>query len=116
MIRLKDQMGVIYDTNVIIYCLFPDGKYRIPLYTRPAKRLTDFLFNQKSKIVVPHFIIYEIELKGYYKIINDYFNDIRQSSKFALMSKLKENFNNLKKHEYFLEEYYEPSGGTIGIY
>lgn len=109
MIRLKNQTKVIYDTNIIIYYLFPDGKYRIPLYTRPAKRLTDFLFNQQSVIIVPHFIINEIELKGYYNIINDYFNDIRQSSKLALMNKLKSNFEKLKKHENFLEEYYEPS-------
>ena len=109
MIRLKNQTNVIYDTNIIIYYLFPDGKYRIPLYTRPAKRLTDFLFNQQSVIIVPHFIINEIELKGYYNIINDYFNDIRQSSKLALLNKLKSNFEKLKKHENFLEEYYEPS-------
>lgn len=109
MIRLKNQTNVIYDTNIIIYYLFPDGKYRIPLYTRPAKRLTDFLFNQQSVIIVPHFIINEIERKGYYNIINDYFNDIRQSSKLALMNKLKSNFEKLKKHENFLEEYYEPS-------
>ena len=89
--------------------MFPDEKYRIPLYTRPAKRLTDFLFNQQSVIIVPHFIINEIERKGYYNIINDYFNDIRQSSKLALMNKLKSNFEKLKKHENFLEEYYEPS-------
>lgn len=109
MIRLKNQTKVIYDTNIIIYYLFPDGKYRIPLFTRSAKRLTDFLFNQQSVIVVPHFIINEIERKGYYNIINDYFNDIKQSSKLALMNKLKSNFEKLKKHENFLEEYYEPS-------
>ena len=93
--------------------MFPDGNYRIPLYTRLAKNLTNFLFNQKSMIVVPHFIIQEIERKGYYNIINDYFNDIRQSSKLVLLNKLKNNFKNLKKHENFLEEYYEPSTGLL---
>lgn len=107
--RLKNQSKVIYDTNIIVYYLFPDGKYRIPLYTRSAKSLTSFLFNQKSMITVPHFIIQEIERKGYYNIINDYFNDIRQSSKLALMNKLKNNFESLKKNENFLEEYYKPS-------
>ena len=111
--RLKNQSNVIYDTNIIVYYLFPDGKYRIPLYTRPAKCLTNFLFNQKSEIVVPHFIIQEIERKGYYNIINDYFNDIRQSSKLALMKKLKNNFENLKKNENFLEEYYKPSNELL---
>ena len=106
--RLKNQSSVIYDTNIIVYSLFPDGNYRIPLYTKPAKRLTDFLFNQKSRIIVPHFIIREIERKGYYNIINDYFKGIRQSSILALMNKLKNNFENLKKNENFLEEYYKP--------
>ena len=109
MIRLKNQMQVIYDANIIIYLIFPDGKYRIPLFTKPAKRLTKFLFNQESTIVVPHFIIREIERKEYYKIINENFEDIRQSSKLALMNKLKKNFENLKKHENFLQEYYNPS-------
>ena len=107
--RLKNQMQVIYDTNVIIYLIFPDGKYKIPVFTKHAKRLTDFLFNQKSTIVVPHFIIHEMEHKGYYNFINDYFKDIRQASKFALMNKLKNNFGNLKKHENFSQEYYNPS-------
>lgn len=107
--RLKNQSNVIYDANIIIYYLFPDGKYRIPIYTRPAKNLTDFLFNQKSVIVVPHFIIQEIERKGYYNIINNYFKDIRQSSKLALMNKIKNNFENLKKNENFIDEYYKPS-------
>lgn len=111
--RLKNQRNVIYDANIIVYYLFPDGKYRIPLYTRSAKSLTNFLFNQKSMILVPHFIIHEIERKGYYKIINDYFNGIRQSSKFALMNKLKNNFENLKMNENFLEEYYEPSSELL---
>lgn len=107
--RLKNQSNVIYDTNIIVYNVFPDGKYRIPVYTRLAKKLTNFLFNQKSMIIVPHFIIKEIERKGYYKVINDYFKHIRQSSKFTLMNKLKNNFENLKMNENFLEEYYEPS-------
>ncbi len=111
--RLENQSNVIYDTNIIVYCLFPDGKYRVPLYTRPAKSLTSFLFNQDSMITVPHFIIQEIERKGYYNIITDYFKDIRQSSKLALMNKLKNNFENLRKNENFLEEYYEPSNELL---
>ena len=111
--RLKNQSNVIYDTNIIVYYLFPDGNYRIPLYTRTAKSLTNFLFNQESMITVPHFIIQEIERKGYYNIINDYFKDIRQSSKLALLNKLKNNFENLKKNKNFLEEYYEPSSELL---
>lgn len=44
MIRLKNKMHVIYDVNVIIYFLFPSGKYRISVFSEYAKKLTEFLF------------------------------------------------------------------------
>ena len=106
--RLENHIQVIYDANIIVYFIFPDGKYRIPLFTKYAKRLTEFLFNQKSNVVVPHFIIDEIERKGYYNIINDIFKEIRQSAKLKLMIKLRENFKKIKKYENFSEEYYNP--------
>ena len=108
MIRLENETHVIYDANVIIYSLFPE-KYKVPLLTALAKDLNNFLFNHESKIVVPHFIISEIERKGYYKVIDDYFKDLRPSSRFQLMIKFRHNFKNLKKHENFLQEYYQPS-------
>lgn len=108
MIRLKNKMQVTYDANIIIYSLFPE-KYKIPVSTKHAKKLTDFLFNQETTIAVPHFIISEIERKGYYNVIDDYFRDLRQSSKYELMRKLRHNFENLKSHENFLQKYYEPS-------
>ena len=107
MIRLENETQVIYDANVIIYSLFPE-KYKIPLLTALAKDLNNFLFNQESTIMVPHFIICEIERKGYYKVIDDYFKDLRPSSRFKLMIKLRHNFENLKKHENFSQEYYQP--------
>ncbi|WP_405295177.1 hypothetical protein [Methanobrevibacter sp.] len=107
MIRLENETQVIYDANVIIYSLFPE-KYKIPLLTALAKDLNNFLFNQESTIVVPHFIICEIERKGYYNVIDDYFKDLRQSSKFQLMIELRHNFENLKNHENFSQEYYQP--------
>ena len=107
MIRLENETQVIYDANVIIYSLFPE-KYKIPLLTALAKDLNNFLFNQESTIMVPHFIICEIERKGYYKVIDDYFKDLRSSSRFQLMIKLRHNFENLKKHENFSQEYYQP--------
>lgn len=108
MIGLENETHVIYDANVIIYSLFPD-KYKIPLFTASAKKLNDFLFDRESTIVVPHFIISEIERKGYYNVIDDYFKDLRPSSRFQLMIKLRHNFANLKKHKNFSQEYYLPS-------
>ena len=92
---------------LFIHC-FPD-KYKIPLFTASAKKLNDFLFGHESTIVVPHFIISEIERKGYYNVIDDYFKDLRPSSRFQLMIKLRHNFANLKKHKNFSQEYYLPS-------
>ena len=106
--RLKNETQVIYDANVIIYALFPE-KYKIPLLLALANNLNNFLFNQESTIAVPHFIISEIERKGYYNVIDDYFKDLRPSSRFQLMIKLRHNFENLKKHENFSQEYYQPS-------
>lgn len=106
--RLKNKTHVIYDANIIIYSLFPE-KYKIPLLTALAKDLNNFLFNQESEIMVPHFIILEIERKGYYHVINDYFKDLRPASRFQLMIKLRHNFEKLKKHEMFSQEYYQPS-------
>ena len=100
MIRLKNEMRVIYDANVIIYSLFPE-KYKIPFLTTSAKKLNNFLFYQESTILVPHFIVSEIERKGYYNVIDDYFKDLRPSSRFQLMIKLRHNFENLKKHKNF---------------
>lgn len=59
--------------------------------------------------MVPHFIIFEIERKGYYNVIDDYFKDLKPASRFQLMIKLRHNFENLKKHENFSQEYYQPS-------
>lgn len=109
MIRLHDKMHVIYDANVIIFYSFPEGKYRIESLTNPAKRLTRFLFNQNSNIIVPQFIVDEIKIKGFYEIINDYFSSIGEASKFGLMRKVRNNFENLLEHENFLVEDYEPS-------
>ena len=100
MIRLKNETQIIYDANVIIYSLFPE-KYKIPFLTTSAKKLNNFLLNQESTIVVPHFIISEIERKGYYNVIRDYFKDLRPSSRFQLMIKLRHNFENLKNMKIF---------------
>ena len=59
--------------------------------------------------MVPHFIIFEIERKGYYNVIDDYFKDLKPASRFQLIIKLIHNFENLKKHENFSQEYYQPS-------
>lgn len=107
--RLKDVDQVIYDANIIIYYSFPEGKYRLIGLTKPAERLTNFLFNQDSTIVVPSFIISEIEHKGYFDIIDEYFLDIEIDSKYRLLRKVRNKFENLLEHDNFLIENYKPS-------
>lgn len=50
MIRLKNESQIIYDSNVIIYSLFPE-KYKIPFLTISAKKLNNFLFYQEFKFL-----------------------------------------------------------------
>lgn len=106
--RLKDVDQVIYDANIIIYYSFPEGKYRLIGLTKPAEKLTNFLFNQDSKIVVPSFIISEIEHNGYFDIIEDYFLDMEIDSKYRLLRKVRKKFEKLLQHDNFLIENYEP--------
>lgn len=123
--RLENIKYAIFDANVIIYQCFPNGKYRIIGLTKPAKDLTNFLINQDSFIIVPHFIISEIEQKGFINIIDDYFapkninqiceppKHVDEAFKFKLMRKVRSNYNALKQNDNFLIEEYEPSSDLM---
>ena len=115
MIRLKDREQVIYDTNIIIYYCFPKGKYHIKHLTNPAELLTEFLFNQNSIIAVPKFIILEINRKGIYEIIDDYFSEIEQHKKLRLFNKIKRNLEKLYDKTQFLVEEYKPSTESMDL-
>lgn len=113
MIRLKDKQNVIYDTNIIIYHCFPKGKYNIKQYSNPAIRLTEFLFDQNSIILIPNFVILEIGRKGVYKIVNDYFSNIENHQKLRLYTKIRYNLDNLKQNPQFVVEDYMPSNDSL---
>ena len=93
--------------------------HRIIEKTNKARKLTQYLVNNGVGIMVPKFIINEINNKGFPKIVNDYLKDnknvIVDVSKnqphgftLRLVKKLQNNFKNLQKKDYFYIEEYEP--------
>ena len=108
--RLKNKTHVIYHANIIIYYCFPDeGENRIIPYSKITNKLTELLFNQKSTIIVPHFIIREIEMKGFYDIVDDYFFEKERTLKLRLMRKINKKYETLINNRKFTVEEYEPS-------
>ena len=110
----------MYDANIIVifYC-FLYKTHRIIEKTNKARKLTQYLVNNGVGIMVPKFIINEINNKGFPKIVNDYLKDnknvIVDVSKnqphgftLRLVKKLQNNFKNLQKKDYFYIEEYEP--------
>lgn len=122
--RLKNISNVIYDSNIIIYYCFSYKNHRIVEKTSKSRKLTQFLVNQNSNIVVPDFIILEIKRKGFRKIIEEYMcagqNNIvdlpkvhTNAFKFKLRNKIYENFINLQKKDYFIVENYIPDDDLL---
>lgn len=117
--RFKNESEVVYDANIIIFYCFLYKTHRIVEKTNKARKLTQYLVNNGVGIMVPEFIIHEINNKGFPKIVNNYLNDkknvIVDVSKnpphgltLRLVQKLQNNFKKLQKKDYFHIEEYEP--------
>lgn len=70
--QLKDIDNITYDTMLIIYHCFNIKHHQLIEYTNKTQILTEFLVKNNAKIVVPEFIINEIENKGIRKITNEF--------------------------------------------
>ena len=117
--RLKNDSKVVYDANIIIYYCFLYKTHKIVEKTTKARKLTQFLVDNNVKILVPEFIIHEINNKGFPKIVDDYLNDKKNliidvtkkpsyAFRLRLVKKLKDNFENLQQKDYFHVEQYYP--------
>lgn len=106
--RFKNESEVVYDANIIIFYCFLYKTHRIVEKTNKARKLTQYLVNNGVGIMVPEFIIHEINNKGFPKIVNNYLNDkknvIVDVSKnpphgltLRLVQKLQNNFKNSRK-------------------
>lgn len=116
--RLENVDNVIYDANIIVYYCFLYNNHRIEEYTTKARKLTEFLINNGSIIVVPKFIVDEIKRKSILNIVKEYvfppknIIGLDKNPSYALFyrlnQKVNENFLNLLK-DYFIVENYEPN-------
>lgn len=117
MYQLKNTTHVTYDSNILIYYCFSTKNNKIIELTNKSKKLTEFLINQGSQIVVPKIIIDEITRKGITTIVSEYIsgNNITNMPRYPtilfrceLQVKIEKNFNKLQKKEWFNVKEYEP--------
>lgn len=117
--RFKNKTEVVYDANILIFYCFLYKNHRIVEKTTKTRHLTQYLVDNGVEIIVPEFIIHEINNKGFPKIVDDYLNDKRNvivdvsknpphGFTLRLVQKLQNNFKNLQKKDYFHTESYEP--------
>lgn len=117
--RFKNYSRVAYDAQIIIYYCFLYGKYRLTERTAKARDLTQYLVNNGTVICVPDFIINEINHKSIPRIVNDYVEDKRRpiiewpphpqyGLVLKLTDKVRDNFENLQKKNYFNVVEYSP--------
>lgn len=97
--RIKNQL-ITYDSNLIIYYCFSTKNHEIIELTSKTKKLTEYLINNNSEIILPQFII-DIKLIAFSKeknttlISNDY--DITYFSKELIEKNLAHQIFNLKE-------------------
>ena len=76
--RLKNNMEVIYDSNLIIYYCFSTKKHKIIELTNKTQKLTEFLIKQNSNITIPEFLINELRKEKLTKIVSNYISSRRE--------------------------------------
>jgi hypothetical protein len=122
--RFKNYSRVAYDTQIIVYYCFLYGKYKLTGRTTKARDLTQYLVNNGTNICVPDFIINEINHKTIPRIVNDYVEDKRRpilewpphpshGLVLKLTDKVKDNFENLQRKNYFNVVDYSPDEVTL---
>jgi hypothetical protein len=122
--RFNNYSGVAYDAQIIVYYCFSYKGYKLTGRTTKARDLTQYLVNNGTAIYVPDFIIDEIKHKSIPKIVNDYIEDRRKpilewpphpshGLVLRLTDKVKANFENLQKKNYFNVVEYSPDEITF---
>ena len=82
--------------------------------TSKSRALTEFLINQNTNIIVPKFVIDEIEKKGFYRILDEYLNSeninriiglpkpLNDLFRYNFFRKIRTNFTNFQKNSHVL--------------
>ena len=124
--RFKDYSSVVYDAQMIVYYCFLYKNYKLIDRTTKTRNLTQFLINNGVEICVPNFIIDEINHKSIPKIVNDYIEDKRKpilewpprpspGLVLKLTDKVRNNFENLQKKNYFNVADYFPDKTSFDL-
>ena len=112
--RLLGQPRVTYDSNLIIYYCFSTKDFKISQLTQKIHKLTEILVNNGSKIIIPKFIIKEINNVTFSEIVCRYITEDSRANNLTkrptflfrveLEGKIRKKFNKLLKKDWLLIE------------
>lgn len=110
--------NIPYDTMVILYYCFNIKNHKLVEYTNKSQKLTEFLINNGTNIVIPEFLMSEIKNKGIRKISEEFIerkqltNLPKNPDMMFLLGiefKVKRKLEHLQNKEWFIVEPYIPS-------
>ena len=110
--------NITYDTMVILYYCFNIKNHKLVEYTNKSQKLTEFLINNGTNIVIPEFLMSEIKNKGIRKISEEFIerkqltNLPKNPDMMFLLGiefKVKRKLEHLQNKEWFIVEPYIPS-------
>ena len=112
--RLKGQSKITYDTNILVYYCFSTKKHKIKELTSKTHILTEYLIKNNTKIIIPKFIVDELNKVTFSKIVSDYVSKSSEVTnlpknptflfRIELKGKIMKKFNTLINKEWVLIE------------
>lgn len=120
--RLKNQL-ITYDSNILVYYSFLTKNHQIKELTSKTHKLTEYLINNNSKILVPQFLVDEINRLTFSKIVSDYMSNGYEVTnlpknptflfKIELEGKLHKKFKNFLKKDWVIVDDGIPSENLV---
>lgn len=120
--RLKYQPKITYDANIIVYYCFSTEFFKITELTERTHKLTEFLIKNNSKIIIPSFIVNELNKVTFSKIVSDYLSNNEVTNlpknhsflfKIQLEGKIRKKFNSFLKKDWVFVENFVPNYNLI---
>ena len=112
--RLKCQSKITYDTNILVYYCFSTKKHKIKELTSKTHILTEYLIKNNTKIIIPKFIVDELNKVTFSKIVSDYVSKSREVTnlpknptflfRIELEGKIRKKFNAFLSKQWVLLE------------
>ena len=120
--RIKNQL-ITYDSNLIIYYCFSTKNHEIIELTSKTKKLTEYLINNNSEIILPQFIIDEIKNITFSEIVFNYITKRSEVThlpknptylfRIELEGKIRKKFEKFLKREWITIDEYCPTEKSI---